>query len=114
MKAAFAAEMEVWRAGGRIRRLWAGDKSLWAGTDEDKWVGWLRVVEQELADLDRFDGFAQEVKQRGYTDVVLLGMGDRAWVPKSWARPSGANPAGRISTCWTAPIPLRSRRSNGG
>jgi transaldolase/glucose-6-phosphate isomerase len=81
-KIAFAAEMEVWRAGGRIRRLWAGDKSLWAGTDEDKWVGWLHVVEQELADLDRLDGFAQEVKQRGYTDVVLLGMGGSSLGPE--------------------------------
>jgi transaldolase/glucose-6-phosphate isomerase len=44
MKAAFDAEMEVWRAGGHIRRLWAGGKSLWTGTDEDKWVGWLNVV----------------------------------------------------------------------
>ena len=59
MKAAFDAEMEVWRKDGRIRRLWAGDKSLWAGTDEDKWVGWLHIVEQELADLDRLHGFAE-------------------------------------------------------
>ena len=42
MKAAFDAEMEAWRKDGRIRRLWAGDKSLWTGTDEDKWLGWLR------------------------------------------------------------------------
>ncbi len=75
MKTAFEGEMEVWREDGRIRRLWAGDKSLWAGSDEDKWVGWLHVVEHELADVDRLHGFAREVKQRGFTDVVLLGMG---------------------------------------
>ena len=63
MKTAFAAEMEVWRMDGRIRRLWAGDKSLWTGTDEDKWVGWLHVVEQELADIDRLHAFAEKVKQ---------------------------------------------------
>ncbi len=43
----------LWRKDGRIRRLWAGDKSLWTGTDEDKWLGWLDIVEQELADIDR-------------------------------------------------------------
>ena len=75
MKTAFDAEMEVWRKNGRIRRLWAGDKSLWTGTDEDKWVGWLPVVEQELADVERLLGFAEDVKQRGFTDLVLLGMG---------------------------------------
>ena len=82
MKAAFEEEMEVWRKGGRMRRLWAGDKSLWAGTDEDQWVGWLHVVEQELADLDRLHGFAEEVKQRGFTDVVLLGMGGSSLGPE--------------------------------
>jgi transaldolase/glucose-6-phosphate isomerase len=74
MKAAFEEEMEGWRKDGRIRRLWAGDKSLWAGTGEDRWVGWLRVVEQELADVDRLHGFTDEVKQRGFADVVVLGM----------------------------------------
>jgi transaldolase/glucose-6-phosphate isomerase len=82
MKAAFEEEMEVWRKGGRMRRLWAGDKSLWAGTDEDQWVGWLHVVEQELADLDRLHAFAEEVKQRGFTDVVLLGMGGSSLGPE--------------------------------
>ena len=46
--AAVEAEMEAWRRGGSIRRLWAGDTSLWTGTDEDKWLGWLHIVEQEL------------------------------------------------------------------
>ena len=82
MQNAVDAEMEVWREDGRIRRLWAGDKSLWSGTDEDKWVGWLHIVEQELADIDRLHGFADEVKQRGFTDVVLLGMGGSSLGPE--------------------------------
>ena len=89
MKTAFDAEMEVWRAGGRIRRLWAGDKSLWAGTDEDKWLGWLHIVEQELADVDRLHGFAQDVKQRGFTDVVLLGMGGSSLGPEVFGETFG-------------------------
>jgi len=82
MKTAFETEMEVWRKEGRIRQLWAGDKSLWAGKDEDKWVGWLHVIEQELAGVDRLHGFAAEVKQRGFTDVVLLGMGGSSLGPE--------------------------------
>jgi transaldolase/glucose-6-phosphate isomerase len=74
MNAAFDAEMEIWRKQGLIRRLWAGDKSLWSGTDEDKWIGWLRVTEQEFAYIDRLRCFAEAVKHR-FTDVVLLGMG---------------------------------------
>ncbi|MFZ0496866.1 MAG: bifunctional transaldolase/phosoglucose isomerase [Methylocella sp.] len=82
VKAALEEEMEVWRKEGRIRRLWAGDKSLWAGTDEDKWVGWLHVVEQELADVERLLSFAEEVKQREFTSVVLLGMGGSSLGPE--------------------------------
>jgi len=82
MKAALAAEMEAWRADGRIRRLWAGDASLWSGADENKWLGWLDVAAQELADVERLQGFAAEVKQRGFTDVVLLGMGGSSLGPE--------------------------------
>jgi transaldolase/glucose-6-phosphate isomerase len=82
MKAACAAEMETWRKEGRVRQLWTGDKSLWTGTDEDQWVGWLHVMEDERADLDRLNGFAHEVKRGGFTDVVLLGMGGSSLGPE--------------------------------
>jgi transaldolase/glucose-6-phosphate isomerase len=82
MKTAFDDEMEAWRKGGLIRRLWAGDGSLWSGTDESRWVGWLRVVEQELADIDRLRAFADEVKSGGFTDVLLLGMGGSSLGPE--------------------------------
>ena len=89
MKTAFEAEIEVWRKTGRIRRLWAGDASLWSETDEDKWMGWLGVVEQELAEIDKLTGFAQHVKQRGFTDVVLLGMGGSSLGPEVIAETFG-------------------------
>lgn len=82
MKTAFADEIEIWRKNGRIRRLWAGDKSLWTGTDENNWTGWLHIVEQELADLDQLRRFAEKVQRGGFTDVVLLGMGGSSLGPE--------------------------------
>jgi transaldolase/glucose-6-phosphate isomerase len=82
IKAAFEEETEAWRKDGRIRRLWAGDASLWTGTDESQWVGWLHIVERELADIDRLHGFAEEVRQGGFTAVVLLGMGGSSLGPE--------------------------------
>src|SRR5579871_5382321 len=35
---------EEWRAGGKVRSLWQRDASLWTGTDEHKWLGWLDAV----------------------------------------------------------------------
>jgi len=89
MKSAFGEEMEVWRKEGLIRRLWAGDNSLWAERDEDKWVGWLHAVERELADVERLLDFAEEVKQRGFTDVVLLGMGGSSLGPEVFGETFG-------------------------
>jgi transaldolase/glucose-6-phosphate isomerase len=89
MKSAFEAEMETWRKEGRIRRLWAGDTSLWSGTDENKWLGWLDVAERELADVDRLRGFAKQIKQRGFTDIVLLGMGGSSLGPEVLAETFG-------------------------
>jgi len=82
MATAIAAELEAWRKRGGIRRLWAGDTSLWAGTDEDKWVGWLQSVERELADIDGLHRFGREVKRRGFSHVVLLGMGGSSLGPE--------------------------------
>jgi transaldolase/glucose-6-phosphate isomerase len=80
-KAAFEAETETWRKHGLIRKLWAMDKSLWTGADEDKWGGWLDIVGRELGD-DSLKTFAEDVKARGFTDVVLLGMGGSSLGPE--------------------------------
>ncbi len=93
LKAAFEEEMEVWRKEGRIRRLWAGDKALWTGTDEDRWLGWLDIVPEELADIDRLQNFAGETKKRGFTDLVLLGMGGSSLGPEVLAESFGPQPA---------------------
>jgi transaldolase/glucose-6-phosphate isomerase len=88
-KAAFDAEMEVWRKDGRIRKLWVGDKALWTGTDEGQWSGWLNIVDQELADIAGLQAFAVEVRAKGYTDVVLLGMGGSSLGPEVLAETFG-------------------------
>ena len=86
---AVAAETEHWRHDGLIRRLWASDKGLWTGADEDQWLGWLHIVEAEIADLDRLEAFAREVKERSYSDVVLLGMGGSSLGPEVLAETFG-------------------------
>ena len=82
LKSAFDEEMEIWRKEGRIRRLWAGDKTLWTGTDEAKWLGWLHIIDDELKDVERLQRFADGIKQRGFSDLVLLGMGGSSLGPE--------------------------------
>jgi transaldolase/glucose-6-phosphate isomerase len=64
---------EDWRASAKIRRLWQHDKSVWTGTDEDKWLGWLNSA--AAADVADYEDFAQRVKGQNFTDAVVLGMG---------------------------------------
>jgi transaldolase/glucose-6-phosphate isomerase len=65
--------IKTWTKEGYVRRLWAKDKSLWTGADEDKWLGWLDAPSK--ANLAPLESFAQRVKQGKWSDVVLLGMG---------------------------------------
>jgi transaldolase/glucose-6-phosphate isomerase len=90
-KAAFDAETETWRKNGLIRKLWAMDKSLWTGADEHKWGGWLDIVEKELTD-DSLKAFAEDVKAKGYTDIVLLGMGGSSLGPEVISETFGPQP----------------------
>src|SRR5579863_9047495 len=69
------AALEDWRKEGKVRRLWAGDDTLWTRTDEARWLGWLTIVDDQLKDSGHLDAFAADVKQAGFTDVLLLGMG---------------------------------------
>jgi transaldolase / glucose-6-phosphate isomerase len=71
---------EDWRASGKIRRLWQHDKSVWTGTDEDKWLGWLNSAEK--ADIADYEDFAQRVKGQNFTDAVVLGMGGSSLGPE--------------------------------
>ncbi|MBN3896124.1 MAG: bifunctional transaldolase/phosoglucose isomerase [Nostoc sp. NOS(2021)] len=76
------AHLEDWRVKGKIRRLWSHDASLWTGADENRWLGWLGITEDQLAQIDHLKQLAQEVKDLGFSHVVLLGMGGSSLCPE--------------------------------
>ncbi len=84
--------LEDWRREGKVRRLWGGDASLWTETDEAKWLGWLTVVDQQLAAAAQLEDFAAEVKSAGVSDVLLLGMGGSSLGPEVLGLTFGAAP----------------------
>ncbi len=79
---AVKASLEDWRVKGKVRRLWARDATLWTGSDESQWLGWLGVTDDQLAHMDRFRALAEEVKKDGYKHVLLLGMGGSSLCPE--------------------------------
>src|SRR6202046_1242166 len=54
------ATIEDWKKNDKVKRLWARDASLWTNTDESKWLGWLGVVEEQIANRQRFQQAAEE------------------------------------------------------
>jgi len=86
------AALEDWRAEGKVRRLWACDASLWTGTDEAQWLGWLTIVDAQLKAAGRLEAFAAEIKSAGFTDILLLGMGGSSLGPEVLAHSFGSRP----------------------
>ncbi len=71
-----------WQSGGKMKRLWDRDASLWTGDDESKWLGWLDIVEEQTAHQDELQKFAKEVHIRGFEHILLLGMGGSSLCPE--------------------------------
>lgn len=74
--------IDDWRANGKVRRLLQRDATLWTGTDEANWLGWLGVTADQLAENDNLRKVAEDAKSGGFTDVLLLGMGGSSLCPE--------------------------------
>jgi transaldolase/glucose-6-phosphate isomerase len=80
--AAVAASLDDWKKDDKVARLWQKDASLWSNTDENEWLGWLTITEQQLANLGTLKQLAVEVKKAKLKHVLLLGMGGSSLCPE--------------------------------
>jgi transaldolase/glucose-6-phosphate isomerase len=79
-------ELETWRVAGKVRRLWARDASLWTGRDEGRWLDWLTIPGKESAASAGLRAFAADIRSRGFTHAVVLGMGGSSLCPDVLSR----------------------------
>jgi transaldolase/glucose-6-phosphate isomerase len=77
-----AARLEAWARDGGTRRLWDGDASLWTGSDEASWLGWIGIVESQRDDLGPLLRLRTEVTREGFGHAVVLGMGGSSLCPE--------------------------------
>jgi transaldolase / glucose-6-phosphate isomerase len=82
--------LDDWRKDGKVRRLWSADASLWTEQDEANWLGWLEIVDKQLKGVAHLQAFADDVKQAGFKDVLLLGMGGSSLGPEVLAETFGS------------------------
>jgi transaldolase / glucose-6-phosphate isomerase len=79
---AVQSTLKDWHTNNKMARLWRGDPTLWTGDDEDKWVGWLPIVEDQLAHLQELNDAATDAAKAGFAHALLLGMGGSSLCPE--------------------------------
>ena len=89
MSAAVEAALDDWDTEDKVRRLWERDASLWTNGDEGKWLGWLSIVDEQQRSIRRFPNFSLEVKDAGFSHILLLGMGGSSLCPEVMSRSFG-------------------------
>ncbi len=76
-----------WQSADKIARLWAKDASVWTGSDEAKWLGWLHVIEEQLEMTTDYEKLTADAA--GFKDVLLMGMGGSSLCPEVLAMTFG-------------------------
>ncbi len=78
-----------WHQNDKVRRLWNGDSTLWTGADEDRWLGWLRLLDDFAPRAARLAQSARAIQDAGFQHVVVLGMGGSSLCPEVMSRTFG-------------------------
>ena len=83
LETAVRAELEQWRAGDKMKRLWSRDATLWTGADEASWLGWLAVAGEQRVRASALGDLANEIRRAGFTHALVLGMGGSSLCPEA-------------------------------
>src|ERR1700730_16251797 len=80
---------------GVAERLRSADATLWGPPDAPEIsnrLGWLTIAERMLDRVDDFQTFAEAVRDDGFRDLVLLGMGGSSLAPEVMRRSFAQQP----------------------
>ena len=80
--------LENWDRENKTARLWSGDASLWTGSDENRWLGWLSLTEGPDRS-PRLEQLVGKIRQEGLSHLLLLGMGGSSLFPEVLAATFG-------------------------
>ncbi len=71
-----------WTANNKVARFWQKDASLWTNSGEEKWLGWIDIVERQQKDLAVFAALGAEVETADFQTILLVGMGGSSLCPE--------------------------------
>lgn len=89
-----------WADANVARRIWRADGTVWVPDPEEaaktadltNRLGWLTTAELMHEDLTNLSDFSDEIRNGGFTRVVLLGMGGSSLAPEVFMRTFGNRP----------------------
>ncbi|KAA3647764.1 MAG: glucose-6-phosphate isomerase [Chloroflexi bacterium] len=75
-----------------VERIWEHDHSVWKPDPDEisNRLGWLHTPEDMQANIQEIQGLVQVVRDDGYTNVLLLGMGGSSLAPEVFSKSFGA------------------------
>jgi transaldolase/glucose-6-phosphate isomerase len=79
---AVAAAINDWKSDNKVQRLWQKDASLWTNADEASWLGWLPIVDEQIANIAPLKDIAADVRKAKFKHALLLGMGGSSLCPE--------------------------------
>lgn len=85
---AVSATLEDWDREDKSARLWSGDASLWTGSEEGSWLGWLSLTDGPGCS-PHLEQLVQEIRREGLSHLLLLGMGGSSLFPEVLAATFG-------------------------
>jgi glucose-6-phosphate isomerase len=71
-----------WTANNKVARFWQKDPGLWTSYGEEKWLGWIDIVERQQKDLAVFAALGAEVETDDFQTILLVGMGGSSLCPE--------------------------------
>jgi len=81
--------LDDWRRGGKLRRLWSRDASLWSDRDEASWLGWLDALASSESNASVLTEIARRARREDVEHVVVMGMGGSSLCPDVLSRTFG-------------------------
>jgi glucose-6-phosphate isomerase len=75
-----------------IERIWQHDYTLWSHSPMEitNRLGWLHLPYNMMAEIDRINLFADQVREDGFTNILLLGMGGSSLAPEVFQKIFGS------------------------
>ena len=107
LRGAVDAASADWQANNKVAALLAEGPSLWTRDGEEKWMGWIDIVERQQKDLAAFAELGGDIESADFQTVLLLGMGGSSLCPEVLAKTFGQQPGFPRCASSTPPTPRR-------